>query len=151
MPRVHRGEVCRHFRRPELKYLIIEREDLPPGETVTVPVRKGGALLLTNRTPHCSGDSATDVVRWSMDLRYQSADLPTNYRTVEGQPLHESPEEAPAACYPPEADFLVRSRARPQDVVTDWQRFHEVRTRHVRAPVTTRWEVSPHSAGGGRG
>jgi hypothetical protein len=30
------------------------------------------------RTPHVSFENTTDVVRWSMDLRYQSAALPTN-------------------------------------------------------------------------
>jgi hypothetical protein len=37
-----------------------------------------GELLLGNRTPHASFDSKTNRVRWSMDLRYQSAALPTN-------------------------------------------------------------------------
>jgi hypothetical protein len=145
LPRVHRGEVFRHFRRPDLKYLVIEPEDLPPAEPVVVPVPKGGALLLTNRTPHCSTDNITDVIRWAMDLRYQSADLPTNYRTPDGHPFHEPSVDAPAACYPPEADFLVRSRERPHAVVTDWQRFHEIRIRHLRAPVTPRWGLSPRS------
>jgi hypothetical protein len=139
IPRVHRGEVYRHVRRPELKYLEIASDDLPPGEAVTVPVPKGGALLLTNRTPHCSIDNVTDVVRWAMDLRYQSADLPTNYRAPDGQPFREPRADEPVACYPPEADFLVRSRQRPHDVVTDGRRFHEIRTEHVRAPVTARW------------
>jgi hypothetical protein len=145
LPRVHRGDVFRHHRRPDLKYLVIESGDLPPGEPVTVPVPKRGALLLTNRTPHRSIDNVTDVIRWAMDLRYQSADLPTNYRTPQDRPFRDPREEEPAACYPPEADFLVRSRARPHDVVTGWQRFHEIRTRHARAPVTTRWELSPHA------
>ena len=39
---------------------------------------KRAALLMTNRTPHGSYENTTDVVRWSMDLRYQSAALPTN-------------------------------------------------------------------------
>jgi phytanoyl-CoA hydroxylase len=139
IPRVHRDEVYRHVRRPKLNYLEITADDLPPGEAVTVPVSKGGALLLTNRTPHCSIDNVTDVIRWAMDLRYQSADLPTNYRTPDGASFREPHAEEPVACYPPEADFLVRSRARPQDVVTDWRRFHEIRTSHLRAPVTARW------------
>jgi hypothetical protein len=141
IPRVHQGGIFRHFRRPERKYLVIEPEDLPPGEVVTVPVRKGGALLVTNRTPHCSIDNVSDVIRWAMDLRYQSAELPTNYRTEDGQPFRLPQAEEPAACYPPEADFLVRSRKRPRDVVTDWRRFDEIRRTHLRAPVMSRWEV----------
>ena len=45
---------------------------------MAAPVPKGGVLLLTNRTPHASFENKTDIVRWSMDLRYQSAALPTN-------------------------------------------------------------------------
>ena len=52
--------------------------DLPPGQRVCCPLRKGGALLITNRTIHGSFLNRTEIVRWSMDLRYQSAALPTN-------------------------------------------------------------------------
>ena len=31
-------------------------------------VGRGGVLLLTNVTPHCSTPNHTDVVRWSLDL-----------------------------------------------------------------------------------
>jgi ectoine hydroxylase-related dioxygenase (phytanoyl-CoA dioxygenase family) len=140
MPRVHRGEVFRHQRRADLKYLEIADEWLPRAEVVTTPVRKGGALLLTNRTPHRSIDNVTDCVRWSADLRYQGADLPTNYRSADGAPWRAPGQEEPVACYPPEADFLVRSARRPGDVVADWRRFHELRSQHARAPVTARWE-----------
>jgi hypothetical protein len=132
--------VARHFHRPDLRYLIINPDDLPSGDRVAVPVRKGGALLLTNRTPHCSTDNATDVIRWSLDFRYQSAGLPTNSRTAEGEPLYEPHDGAPVACYPPEADFIVRSRARPADVVTEWSRFRAIRTEHAPSPVTSRWQ-----------
>jgi hypothetical protein len=139
MPRVHRDKVFRHARTDDGKYLVVRGHDLPDAEIVTVPVPFGGALLVTNRTPHCSIDNVTDVIRWSADLRYQSADLPTNYAPPSGLPLAMQPEDAPVACYPPEADFLVRSRRRPQDVVTDWQTFGELRRGHSPAPVTNRW------------
>jgi hypothetical protein len=114
---------------------------LPDVAPVTVPVPRGGVLLLTNRTPHRSIDNVTDVIRWSADLRYQSASLPTNYAPPSGLPLPlaDLPEDAPVACYPPEADFLVRSTQRPHDVVADWQTFHALRQNHVPAPVTNRW------------
>jgi len=80
------------------------------------------------------------VTRWSLDFRYQSATLPTNSRAADGVPLYEPHDGAPFACYPPEADFLVRSRARPADVVTEWSRFHAIRTEHLPSPVTGRWE-----------
>lgn len=139
IPRAHRGPVVRHYRPDKTRYLEIAPADLPAGEVVTVPVRKGGALLLTNRTPHRSTENVTDTIRWSMDLRYQGADLPTNFRKKDGSLWREPREGEPIACYPPEADFLVRSQRRPQDVVRDWLRFHELRSQHMRQPVTDRW------------
>ena len=106
---------------------------------MTVPVPLGGALLLTNKTPHRSTENVTDVIRWSADVRYQSAGLPTNFASPSGYANPALPPDAPPACYPPEADFLVRSARRPQDVVRRWREFRDLRTRHVKAPVTRRW------------
>ncbi len=122
-------------------YLEIPKPHLPLNEIVTVPLSLGGVLLLTNRTPHCSGDNATDVIRWSVDIRYQSADLPTNYDSPSGWTNEELPHDAPSACYPPEADFLVRSRRRPWEVVRDSKTFSRIRQKHVEiaSPATVRW------------
>ena len=139
LPRAHTGEVFRHRRMTGGNYLEIPDEELPAGAVVTVPVPVGGALLLTNKTPHRSTDNVTDVIRWSADVRYQSAALPTNYRSPSGALNVDLPEDAPAACYPPEADFLVRSREHPKDVVRKWTAFRDLRRNHQRAPVTARW------------
>ncbi|MCC6446686.1 MAG: phytanoyl-CoA dioxygenase family protein [Armatimonadetes bacterium] len=139
IPRAHTGEVVRHRVHSSLPYLEIPPEAIPEGDWLTVPVRKGGVLLLTNRTPHASIENITDVIRWSADLRYQNADLPTNFMTAGSRPFREPKETEPVACYPPEADFLVRSRKRPGDVVTDWQRFRDLRQRHIVHPVADRW------------
>ena len=80
IPRTHQGGVLPHKNpRDGRPYLIIPKDRLPPDRPpVCVPVRKGGALLMTNRTPHASFDNRTDRVRYSIDIRYQSAQLPTN-------------------------------------------------------------------------
>jgi phytanoyl-CoA hydroxylase len=129
LPRAHRQGVVRHFTRGPNGYLAIADQDLPPEQPVTVPVPLGGVLFLTNRTPHCSTPNTTDMVRWSIDLRYQSADLPNN--VGEGpedfsldRPLHE------IACYPPEADFVVQSRDDPDSVVDTWEEFQQIRQRY---------------------
>ena len=108
-------------------------------EAIPVPVPRGGALLLTNRTPHRSTDNVSEVIRWSMDVRFQSADHPTNYAAPSGFTNEDLPDDAPAACYPPEADFLVRSTSRPQDVVDDWQIFQQLRESHPTSELTDRW------------
>ena len=91
------------------------------------------ALLMTNRTPHASFKNSGETVRWSMDLRYQSSALPSNApfsRTENEQQTLLDRESIPPACYPPSADFLVRSRERPDEVVTDPDVFHRVRKQH---------------------
>ena len=141
-PGVHNQGVFRHRSRPGKGYLVIADEDMPPGEPVCCPVNKGGVLLLTNRTPHVSFDNNTDIVRWSMDLRYQSAALPTNANItrLEGESVPNEAEGVPVACYPPEADFLVRSKLRPNEIVTDPAEFHRLRTEHKHSPVTGSWK-----------
>ena len=113
----------------------------PPLAAVPVPVKKGGVLLMTNRTPHVSFENNTDIVRWSMDLRYQSAALPTNaaFERQAGDSRESEDEGIPMACYPPEADFLVRSPLRPESVVKDAAEFHRLRREHSGPAVTRRW------------
>lgn len=145
LPGAHQGEVLPHTTRDGKPYLEIPGDVLPgggAGEAVCTPVPKGGVLLLTNRTPHASFDNTTDIVRWSMDLRYQSAALPTNapITRLDGETIPAPESGVPIACYPPEADFLVRSRLRPHEVVTDPAAFRRLREEHVSRPVTNRWK-----------
>ena len=107
-----------------------------------MPVKRGGALLMTNLSPHASFENKTDKVRWSMDLRYQSAALPTNASVsrLPGEVIG-GEGDVPIACYPPEADFLVRSKKRPNEVLTDSEAFQQLRKSHARAPLTQRWQM----------
>jgi ectoine hydroxylase-related dioxygenase (phytanoyl-CoA dioxygenase family) len=145
LPRVHRNEtLLHHTASANGGYLQIPEEQLPPDiQQVCVPVPKGGVLLLTNRTPHVSYENTTDTVRWSMDLRYQSAALPTNagISRLEGESVPDVEQGIPLACYPPEADFLVRSRTRPHEVLDDARKFHALRQNHLAKPVTDRWSA----------
>ena len=143
LPRGHlQGLVLRHQRDKIGRYLEIPESEFPAGLTPKcVPVMKGGALLMTNLLPHASFENKTDVVRWSMDLRYQSAALPTNAKIsrLEGEQVADTAAGVPVACYPPEADFLVRSRKRPGEVLKDAQAFGELRARHGGGKITQRW------------
>lgn len=143
LPHTHRQGIFRHHTGGPAGYLVIKDQDLPvsPQEAVTVPVPFGGALLMTNFTPHRSTENRTDIIRWSVDLRYQSRDVPNN--------IEEAPEEfdvnadpVTQACYPPEGDFVVRSRKDPSSVPA-YEQFAERRARYeaVRIPGPRRgWE-----------
>ncbi len=144
IPGSHRLPVVRHRRSPTGNYLEIEEQDLPPGDRVCCPLRKGGALLITNRTIHGSFLNRTEIVRWSMDLRYQSAALPTN-AAITRLPGEREPSldtGAPAACFPPDRDFLVRSLSRPDEVTRTYEQFRELRENPTRQPVTNRFGVT---------
>ena len=80
LPRAHRGGVVTHHTGGRGGYLVIEGEDLPrpEREAAFVPVPLGGALLLTNLSPHSSETNSTEITRWAVDLRYQSWNVPTN-------------------------------------------------------------------------
>ena len=142
-PGSHQMPVIEHRADASRKYLEIGDENLPETERMMCPVRKGGLLLLTNRTIHGSLANTTDAVRWSMDLRYQSAALPTNAQItrLEGEATAMIDADVPAACFPPEPDFLVRSQKRPDEVMTRFEDFRHIRENHPRSDFTNRWNV----------
>ena len=131
LPRCHRGGVSRHHTNGPGGYLVITGPDLPPAEPVTVPVPVGGVLFLTNLTPHSSTQHSVDIVRWAVDVRYQSARVPNNVGELPEDFDPRRPDEQ-IACYPPEADFVLQSRTSPESVVSDWREFSEIRQRYER-------------------
>lgn len=141
IPGSHLGNVVKHVPHGKGTGLLrIPEEMLPPGAKA-VPVKKGGALLMTNRVMHASFDNTSDVVRWSMDLRYQSAALPTNsgISRLPDEVSGSAEAHVPDACYPPEADFLIRSRARPNEVVATAEQFRSLRENHSGGSITDRF------------
>ena len=71
-----------------------------------LPVKAGGAVIFHPLTPHASLDNLSDQFRWSFDIRYN----------VTGQPTGR-------AHFP---DFIARSRARPESVLTDWHAWQDM-------------------------
>ena len=144
MPRMHKGGLFFHAPDERGHYLVIPDAEFGGQKAVCCPVRKGGVLLLTNRTPHASFENKTDVVRWSMDLRYQSAALPTNAKItrIPGEAKASATIGVPVACNPPEPDFMVRSKLRPNEVMKTAEQFLELRKNHVYQPATDRWGYS---------
>ena len=107
-------------------------------------MRKGGVLFVTNRTIHGSFVNRTQIVRWSMDLRYQSAKLPTNAEITRlpGEDLPSPALGVPAACYPPERDFLVRSRLRRDEIIRSYEDFRHLREHPLSQSVTNRFNAA---------
>ena len=124
LPRTHEGKVVTHHTGGNAGFLVIKDENLPddPRKSITAACPRGGVVFMTNRTPHCSTPNSADHIRWSIDLRYQSAEVPSNVGLwpksldAEGKADDEFYEKGNLACYPPEADFLVSSRQHPEQV-----------------------------------
>jgi phytanoyl-CoA hydroxylase len=130
MPRMHKGGIFFHKPDDMIHYLLIPDEEFGGNKPVPAPVPKGGVL-------------------WSMDLRYQSATLPTNAKITHlpgetrGAASVGASVGVPAACNPPEPDFLVRSRLRPNEVMKTAEEFVNLRNNHVYETATDRWGWSP--------
>jgi hypothetical protein len=127
IPDVHRHGIRTHHTGGPGGYLVIKDEDFPEWiKPIPVPVQRGGVLFLTNLTPHSSYDNNTDIVRWSVDLRYQNSEVPHNVGKAPGEIDPDAPD-VEIACYPPEADFVLRNRKHPEKIVRTWRHLKQIR------------------------
>ncbi len=85
---------------------------LAMSEVVTLPVRRGGVVLLNQYTEHAALPNKTDSIRWSFDLRYNPVGQPSGRPAFPG--------------------FVARSRAKPERALRDasawaalWQEAYE--------------------------
>lgn len=128
LPKSHQEGIITHHRGGHGGYLEIIRDDLPAREPIPVPMKAGSVLLMTNLTPHASFENKTNEVRWSVDLRYQGTAVPNN---VSEAPEDVTPEREPVtmACYPPEADFIIRDTQHPEREIRTPESFDQLRQR----------------------
>ncbi len=139
LPRTHLRGVAPHHTGGNADFLVIKDGDLPadPKQAITATCPVGGAVFMTNRTPHCSTPNSSDHIRWSVDLRYKSVEVPSNIgvepTSIDGQGHADAEfyKQVNVACYPPEADFVVMSRDHPDRVIKyeDYVRLRELYTR----------------------
>jgi len=144
IPKLHKGAVLPHEPDSIAHYIQIKNEHVnDQSKWVCCPVKKGGAFFVTNRTPHASFANTTDAVRWSMDLRYQAASLPTNAKITHSTAnVKVDAEGIPISCFPPEPDFLVRSTLHPDQVLVNPDDFVKLRFSHTYKEATDRWNYS---------
>ena len=123
-----------HYTGGQGGYLESAEEDLPKPEPIVVEMPAGSVLFMSNLTPHASFENTTDIVRWSIDLRYEHADAPNN---IDEHPKDFDPERDPVtmACYPGEGDFVIQDPRHPEREVTDIEDFQEIRMRYERHPA----------------
>jgi ectoine hydroxylase-related dioxygenase (phytanoyl-CoA dioxygenase family) len=119
-PGWHRGGILRHVKAPG-GGLTIAADAVPGAVPVPLPLEKGGVLLLHGRTPHRSQPNSTQIVRWSLDLRWNDARQPC------GRPL---------------PGLLVRSRGEPLTSYENWLRDWENVQRERVPRVLERWQSS---------
>ncbi len=91
LPNSHQNGIVRHYTGGQGGYLEIAEEDLPKPEPIVVEMPAGSVLFMSNLTPHASFENTTDIVRWSIDLRYEHADTPTRPTTSTNTPKTSTP------------------------------------------------------------
>jgi hypothetical protein len=100
IPGSHRDGLTTHCPASAVKQeLHIPARLLRSGAAIPLPMEPGDVLFMHRRTQHSSLPNRSDGIRWSFDLRYNPAGHPT------GRPA-----------FP---EFVARSRAHPEQVVTD--------------------------------
>ena len=129
MPKVHQEGVYQHYTGGHGGFLEIPSDEFPDTGPIPMEMRAGDVLFMTNLTPHASFENRSDQVRWSVDLRYQSADAPNN---ADEGPESYTPERETVtmACYPPEADFVLRNPDHPEQEVRNPEEFRKIRERY---------------------
>ena len=128
IPRSHTSGILEHHTGGNMGLYVIKDEDLPRNveNKIVAECPFGGVVFMTNLTAHCSTQNYSDTIRWSVDLRYQSASAPNNIDLWPNRDEDDMDTNIRIACYPPEADFVVRSEADPASVV-DYSGFIERR------------------------
>lgn len=125
IPNVQKSGIIRHYTEGHANYLEIAPEDVPEG-AIPIEIEAGSVLFLTSMTPHASFENESDMVRWSMDLRYQDFDVPNNWNEVpEDYTLDRDP--VTMACNPGEAYFVIHDSKNPDYDVTDPEVFGALR------------------------
>lgn len=128
IPHAQNEGIFKHYTGGHGNFLEIVADDLPAEKPIALEMTAGSVLFMTNLTPHASFENKTNLVRWSIDLRYHSFDVPNN---VDEDPATYAPERDPVtmACYPPEADFVIRDTNHPEREVKDIETFQAIRKR----------------------
>lgn len=135
IPKAHREGIFRHYTGGHGNFLEIAPEDVPEG-AVPIEMPAGAVLFMTGMTPHASFENKSDIVRWSMDLRYQDPSVPS---TIGEIPEDYEAERDPVtmACFPGEAYFVIQDQEHPEREMTDPEEFARLREQWEAARVTT--------------
>ena len=142
IPKSHQSGIIRHYTGGHAGFLEVAPEDLPTG-AIPVEMSAGSVLLMTSMTPHASFENTTNIVRWSIDLRYQDFEVPSNIDEIP-QDYTSDRDPVTMACHPGEAYFVIRDTQHPERETTDPADFAALRQRWDRAQVSgggRRWTL----------
>ncbi|MFI5202310.1 MAG: phytanoyl-CoA dioxygenase family protein [Candidatus Kapaibacterium sp.] len=121
-------------------YLYIDEADLPEGEIVTCEMRKGSVLLLNNTIPHRSTENFSNIIRWSIDLRWQRPGEPSGMESIKESILMRTANDPN---YQPDwKEWAARSRqVGLQDVLAERDRPISEADAKVTGPWMARWNI----------
>lgn len=101
---------------------------LPEGPRIDAAMNRGDLLFMNRYTPHCSQVNTSDLVRWSIDLRFQKTGTPTG--------RHFWPE------------FVIQSRINPESVQNDYEEWCSRWIHDLEASAGERWHRVAGDVGG---
>jgi hypothetical protein len=119
-------------------YLYIDERDLPDGDVVTCTMNKGSVLLLNNLIPHRSTENFSNIIRWSIDLRWQRPGEPSGMEDIK-EPILMRTASNPS--YEPNwNEWAAHSRqVGLHDVLAEQERLVNEEDTKVRGPWMDRW------------
>ncbi|HWF43869.1 MAG TPA: phytanoyl-CoA dioxygenase family protein [Candidatus Kapabacteria bacterium] len=119
-------------------YLYIDECDLPTGDIITCTMNKGSVLLLNNLIPHRSTENFSNIIRWSIDLRWQRPKEPSGMEGIK-EPILMRTAGNPS--YRPNwSEWAARSRqVGLHDVLAEQERLVNEGDTKVSGPWMDRW------------
>ena len=81
---------------------------------------------MTQLTPHASFKNYSESIRWTLDIRYQDFEVPSNVG-FEPNNYFKNREEVNMACSPSEAYIIVKDSSNPNNEMKDPEEFAELK------------------------
>ena len=124
-PNMHKEGILEHFTGGPAGFLEIPRK-LITTQPIPVEIKAGSVLFMTQLTPHASFRNYSKSIRWSLDIRYQDFEVPSNVG-FEPNSYFKNREEVNMACSPSEAYIIVKDSSNPNNEMKDPEEFAKLR------------------------
>ncbi|XP_078484605.1 uncharacterized protein LOC100178123 [Ciona intestinalis] len=110
-------------------------------DIVTCEVPYGGVLFLNNAIPHQSLENLSDIIRWSLDLRWQRPDKPNGFYGIKDCVVMRKKDDPKYVVDWSELSGCCRSQLQMKKVDEDDTDLHP----EIAGPWMKRWDIVHHN------